>query len=326
MRLSQLTQYVCPKCHSGHLIIETSTDVESDNIDSGNIKCTCGTTVPIIHSLPRFVPTSNYAESFGFQWNVHSKTQLDSYSGKSISHDRVFGVTGWARDLRGQRILETGSGAERFTEILVKTGAEIVSFDYSNAVDANSRNSGSNTNLALFLGGIFNIPLKPGSFDKVLCLGVLQHTPDPAAAFASLARFVRPGGRLIIDVYRKDLAALLQWKHLLRPITKRVNKKKLYKFIQKLTPILIPFASIFRKIAGRAAARFMPIVEYSHLGLSTELNEQWAILDTFDMYYPAHDHPQTLTSVERWFEQAGFTETSVRRGPNGIIGMGTRPE
>ena len=52
---------------------------------------------PVINGIPRFVPAENYADSFGFQWNIHDKTQLDSYTGFPISHDRVFGVTGWPK-------------------------------------------------------------------------------------------------------------------------------------------------------------------------------------------------------------------------------------
>jgi 2-polyprenyl-3-methyl-5-hydroxy-6-metoxy-1,4-benzoquinol methylase len=297
-----------------------------DQIESGLIECqNCSGTYPVVRGLPRFVSASNYAESFGFQWNRHALTQLDSYSGLPISRNRVFGVTRWETDLRGERILEAGSGAGRFTEVLLSTGAEVVSFDYSAAVDANHKNNGSNSNLNLFQGDIFNIPLEQASFDKVFCLGVLQHTPDPAAAFASLTRYVRPGGVLAVDAYTRNFAAWLQWKYLLRPITKHVEKKALYSLIERLAPMLVPLARVLRRIGGRAGARLVPIVEYSHLGLSPELNRQWAILDTFDMYSPAHDHPQSLADVRRWFESAGFIEIDVRYGPNGVVGTGRKP-
>ena len=163
------------------------------------------------------------------------------------------------------------------------------------------------------------------SFDKVICLGVLQHTPDPEAAFRSLARYVRPGGQLVVDLYRRDLAALMQWKYVLRPVTKRMRKETLYGIISNLTPPLVPVAKLLRRLAGRLGARLVPIVEYSHLGLPPELNVQWAILDTFDMYSPAHDHPQSLVTVKRWFSEIGFQDIWVRPGPNGVVGSGRRP-
>lgn len=290
------------------------------------LKCSnCGAEYPVINGVPRFVPDENYADSFGFQWNRHRQTQLDSFSGLDISKRRVEEATGWPADLKGQCLLEAGSGAGRFTEILVKTGAEIYSFDYSTAVDANYLNNGQNSNLHLFQGDIFNIPFAAESFDKVLCLGVIQHTPDPARAFASLAKQVRPGGELVIDVYRDDILARMQWKYLLRPFTKRVNQQKLYRIISRLAPVLVPAARILRKIAGRAGARLVPIVEYSHLGLPAELNKEWAVLDTFDMLSPEYDYPQSFATVQNWFEKAGFVDVQVRNGLNGVVGKGTKP-
>ena len=280
---------------------------------------------PVRGGVPRFVPASNYADSFGFQRNTHAKTQLDRHSGLPISRDRLFEVTRWPTDMRGQRFLEAGSGAGRFSEVLLATGAELVSFDYSTAVDANWANNAGKGSFHLFQGDIFNIPLQEAWFDKVFCLGVLQHTPDPAAGFASLARYVKPGGQLAVDAYTRSPTAWLQWKYLLRPITKRLGKTKLYRFIEVCTPPLVPLAALLRRLFGRAGGRVLPIVQYAHLGLPPKLNAQWAILDTFDMYSPEHDHPQSLQTVRAWFEAAGFVDIDVRYGLNGVVGTGTRP-
>lgn len=326
MKPSDLKRYVCPACRSRQLVIKGPADSVSYEIDTGVIECNdCGQTYQIVRGLPRFVPASNYADSFGFQWNRHAQTQLDSHSGLPISHDRLWTALGSKTDLRGLRVLEAGSGAGRFTEVLAASGADVVTFDFSLAVDANARNQAPSLRLHFFQGDIFNIPLEEASFDKVVCLGVVQHTPDPQAAFRSLSKYVRPGGQLVIDAYARNFAALLQWKYLLRPITRRMRKESLYRLVEVVTPPLVPLARILRKVAGRLGARLVPIVEYSHLGLSRELNVQWAILDTFDMYSPAHDHPQSLESVARWFQDAGFEDCRVRIGLNGVVGSGRRP-
>lgn len=326
MHTFRLGQHVCPSCQSTRLAFNHSIDSEPGQVESGTIDCvSCKQTYPVIHGLPRFVHLSNYASSFGFQWNIHSKTQLDSHSGLTVSHDRLWSAVGGKADLTGQRVLEAGSGAGRFTEVLVTSGADVVTFDYSTAIDANARNQGTSERLHCFQGDIFKIPLLTSSFDMVICLGVLQHTPDPQAAFRSLATYVRPGGQLVIDIYTRNLAALVQWKYVLRPITRRMRKETLYRIIDRVTPPLVPVARLLRRIAGRAGARMVPIVEYSHLGLPRDLNVEWAILDTFDMYSPAHDHPQSLDTVTRWFREAAFENISVRPGPNGVVGSGFRP-
>ena len=323
MKADILKHFRCPKCGGENLSAPEKLTSAGPNIEP-HLLCTCGYSARIKNNIPRFVPESNYANSFGFQWNRHPNAQLDSYSGLPISRKRLFSVTNWNENLEGQRILEAGSGAGRFTEILLQTGALIYSFDYSDAVDANFLNNGKNSRLVLFQGDIFHLPLSPGSFDKVLCLGVIQHTPDPEKAFTCLASMVRPGGELVIDVYANTLAAWMQWCYILRPITKRLNKQTLYRVIAKWSPYLIPVARLLRKIGGRVGARLMPIAEYSHLGLSPQLNKEWVILDTFDIYSPAHDHPQSIATVRRWFKETDFSEIVVCRGPNGVIGKGKK--
>jgi SAM-dependent methyltransferase len=324
VKASDIEQYLCTACGEGYCLDRLVYYKES-NKQNGLIVCSaCGYSSRIKDGIPRFVPEENYADSFGFQWNIHQKTQLDSYTRLSVSRDRLFSVTQWSNKLPGERILEAGSGAGRFTEILLETGADVFSFDFSCAVEANWKNNGHMPNLHLFQGDIYNIPLAKNSFDKVFCLGVLQHTPSPERAFKNLASYVKPGGDLVVDVYRGGFLARLQWKYLLRPLTKQMKRARLYNGISMVVPILIPFTRVMGKYFGRVGARLSPIVEYSYLGLPPEINRDWAVLDTFDMYSPAHDHPQTINTMKRWFTEAGFVVILVQNGPNGVVGRGKK--
>lgn len=310
--------FYCPKC--SRLLTAELRDVYPVFVCGG-----CKEVHPVIRSLPRFVSRENYCDSFGLQWNRHCKTQLDSYSGMRISENRLFSVTDWPRELRGQRILEAGSGAGRFTEILLKTRATVYSFDYSSAVEANAKNNGHAGNLVLFQADIYRIPLRKAGFDKVLCLGVLQHTPDPRKAFLSLVEFIRPGGEIVVDVYKRDLLSLLHWKYILRPLLAGLDRKLLYRLISKVVPVLIRPSRLAKKILGPPGGRMFPIAEYSHLGLSDELNREWAVLDTFDMFAPEYDLPQTRKDVLSWCEEAGLTDVDVRYGDNGIVARARKP-
>ena len=128
-------EYLCPLCRNPGLIADFS---------AGNplLHCAhCEASFPVISGIPRFVPATNYSGSFGLQWTRHRRTQLDSYVGKPFSEERLFTVTGWPRRMDGAKVLEAGSGAGRFTEILCRTGTKVYSFDYSSAVDANALNN-----------------------------------------------------------------------------------------------------------------------------------------------------------------------------------------
>jgi SAM-dependent methyltransferase len=137
-----------------------------------------GNRFPVINNVLRFVPNDNYTASFGFQWNRFQKTQIDRESRNSaLSKERFFAVTGWDKiDLTGKNILEAGSGAGRFTQIVLDyTKATLYSFDYSDAVSANFRNNGHHgSRLKLFQASIYDMPFPDNSFDKVFCFGVLH--------------------------------------------------------------------------------------------------------------------------------------------------------
>src|SRR5438105_3395863 len=82
---------------------------------------------PIRDFIPRFVPASNYAESFGLQWNKFRRTQLDSYTGHPISANRFWKATAWRpEELAGQWVLDAGCGAGRFAEVALQAGAKVV--------------------------------------------------------------------------------------------------------------------------------------------------------------------------------------------------------
>jgi hypothetical protein len=49
------------------------------------------------------------------------------------------------------------------------------------------------------------------------------------------------------------------------------------------------------------------------------------LLDTFDMWAPAYDRPQTLATVRAWFRQAGFTRVEAFHA-GFFVGRGAKPE
>src|SRR5258708_7295832 len=201
MKLSALGYFCCPRCRAPELALrEKSQRGERDEIAEGLLVCSrCSASFCISGGIPRFVADEEYAGSFGFQWNQFRKTQLDSHTGLPLSSDRLFQGTQWPHEMKGCLLLEAGSGAGRFTEVLLQTGATVFSFDLSNAVEANAENNAHMPNLNLFQTSIYEIPVPESIFDKVLCFGVLQHTPDPDRSFSSLVRFLRPGAEIAGD-------------------------------------------------------------------------------------------------------------------------------
>lgn len=268
----------------------------------------------------------SYVEGFGLEWELHGHTQYDSYTKTNISATRLFKETGWNRELKGEHILEVGSGGGRFTEILASTGASITSIDYSTAVKINRKYNGAKKNVTILQADIYNLPVKKHHFDKVLCIGVLQHTPDPEKSFKEIVKYMKVGGELVIDIYAdKGLKTRLNTKYWVRPITKRIPPTQLYVLCKTYVNTMWPVARIIHKIpkAGKIINWSLLIADYrGSYDLPEHLLKEWAILDTFDMLSPRYDKPQTIKTVWRWFREAGLKEVEVKYGYNGIEGKG----
>ena len=282
---------------------------------------------PIVNGIVRFVPAENYAGNFGFQWNRFRQTQLDSYTGVPISRKRFFDSTEWLpEEMNGKHVLEVGCGAGRFTEVALSTGATVVSVDYSSAVDVCRENHRSSRNLTVIQGDIYELPFKPGSFDYVFCLGVLQHTPDVKKAFMALPKQLKPGGRLSVDVYRKRLRSVFFAKYWLRPFTRNMDENRLLRLVEKWAPRLWPVSLAVGRVpvVGRKLRHIVPVANYDGIfPLSRTQLLEWAILDTFDMLSPAHDHPQSAGTLRAWLKEAGLDDIRVSH-PAHLVGNGVK--
>jgi len=81
MNLDHLPLLVCPKSKR-QLQVESIEKSVNGRIKTGVlVEPHTGKRYAIVNFIPRFVEESNYADSFGLQWQLHSRTQLDSYSG-----------------------------------------------------------------------------------------------------------------------------------------------------------------------------------------------------------------------------------------------------
>jgi SAM-dependent methyltransferase len=283
---------------------------------------------PIREFIPRFVPASNYADNFGMQWNRFRQTQLDSHSGQPISADRFWKATGWQpEEIRGQWVLDVGCGAGRFAEVALSAGAKLIALDYSSAVDACYANLRHHANLHVVQGDVYALPFPKGFFPLVYSLGVLQHTPDVQRAFAALPPLLAPGGKLCVDYYWKRIRTMLHPKYVLRPITKRMSRGKLFGMLERRVPALLRTSQILGRVPllGRGLQRLIPVVDYTGIyPLSPQQLEEWALLDTFDMLAPEYDNPQTVGTVRRWLEAAGLAGIEVFHEGH-LVGRGHRP-
>lgn len=224
-------------------------------------------------------------------------------------------------------MLDAGCGAGRFAEIALLAGAKVIALDYSSAVDACFANLKHHTHLHVVQGDIYALPFRKRSFPYVYSLGVLQHTPDVAGAFAALPPMVAGGGKLCVDYYRKSWKSLMLPKYWLRPITKRIPKSRLFTVLERLVPkgLLVSRSLARVPLLGNGLKRIIPVANYvGILPLTDKQHLEWSLLDTFDMLSPEFDSPQTPETVGRWLRDAGLEQIEVFTAGH-LVARGTVP-
>jgi SAM-dependent methyltransferase len=276
-----------------------------------------GRIFPKINGVIRIAGQDNYAGNFGYQWNKFRQTQIDHEEGSvSISKIRFFSETNWSiESLDGSDILEVGCGAGRFSQVVLSnTNATLYSIDLSNAVEANYRNNQKyKERIKIFQASIYEMPFENHSFDKVFCLGVLQHTPDFKKSIESLSDKVAVGGELVVDFYPVNgWWSKINAKYIFRPLLKKIDHNNLLSMIKKNVDWMMKLYFVNKKIGLGVLNRFLPIPDISATipdNLSKNELRNWVVLDTFDMFSPEYDNPQTIKQVKDWVNSAGLQVT-----------------
>ncbi len=340
MKKTDVQIFRCPKCRGRLSLVPSGLGKEYlqgdelDELKEANLRCeSCGMIFPLADSIPRFVDAKNYGFSFGYQWKKFAETQC-SPAFQKMNRERFYGTTGWPSNLEGQTILEAGCGAGRFSPIVLAAGAELYSFDISRAVEAclenTQRLSGKNRH-HLFQASLYEIPLPQGMFDKIFCMGVLQHCPDVKKAYLSLIPFLKPGGELVVDCYlSRPLKHAFSLKYWLRPFFHRWPPERLFSFLSWAMSVVCEIKWLVEKIpaAGKSIADRIPpkrfIDEPPEENLTRPEIKEIKTLNVFDMLSPRYDKCQSPETFRRWMKEAGLDRIEVTTGFNGVIARARR--
>jgi len=319
------------RCHEHQeaLNVEHSEQVEL----SSALICRSGCRTPVVNGIPRFVDSADYAASFGLQWNAFSKTQLDSYSGTTISKDRLSRCLGGPLEmLEDKCVLEVGCGAGRFTELMLGAGARVFACDLSSAVEANYNNCQRWPDYFVCQADVRKLPVRPHSFDFVVCLGVIQHTPSPEESIQHLARCVKPAGTLVIDHYSSNHANLLQrnLRRLFIRLPARVAKELALDLARAL---LVLHRLLWMDRRGmkqiRSCLRLIsPLSDYydAYPKLNRDLLTEWALLDTHDYLTDYYKHLRSSEEIRNCLTSCGLVDLEVYYGGNGVEARARMPD
>ena len=209
----------CPRCRSGLLTVA---------IEPGSaLLCRgCSAEVPIVDGIPRLAgELESYSASFGRQWNRYDVVRPEEDEATFLIKT---GVT--PAELRDRLVLDAGCGGGRYARLVGSHGAKVIGVDLSSAVVNAARLCEGLPNVAILQADLLDLALADAAFDLVYSIGVLHHTPNPRRAFAEIARKVKPGGRLAVWLYRRNMLAQEWLNSGLRSLTTRLPAQVLSPF------------------------------------------------------------------------------------------------
>jgi ubiquinone/menaquinone biosynthesis C-methylase UbiE len=286
-----------------------------DERPEGLVCVNCGKEYPALKGMLRFVDAENYAGSFGFQWKIHARTQLDNENNhrSEVTFRRRTGFR--PEDLAGKLVLDVGCGMGRFAEVATRWGARVIGVDLSLACEVAAQNL-ADRNVTVFQADVFQLPFAESSFDFIYSIGVLHHTPDCEQAVKVLPRLLKPGGRLAVWLY-SSYNPWYRMSDVYRKITRRLPQKLLYKLCYGTVPLygvhrVAERIPVVGKPVSKTIAWLIP--------MSFDKDREWRVLDTFDWYSPWYQTKHSYEEVFRWFESCGLEDLHVGEDPISVNG------
>lgn len=186
-----------------------------------------------------------------------------------------------AGDARGRSVLDVGTGTGRAALLLAEAGARVSGVDASEEMLAVARERAAKQHLAVTfaLGDAHALEFADESFDLVVSLRVLMHTPEWRRCLAELCRVA--GRRVIVDYPSASSMAALE--SATRRITHALGRR----------------TEPYRVFTSGAIAR-----EFRSHGFEVRAVHQQFVLPI--ALHKAIGSPRFTASVERLFERAGL--------------------
>ncbi len=112
--------------------------------------------------------------------------------------------------LRDATVLDVGCGGGLLSEALAAEGARVTAIDLAPDLLKVARLHGleSGVQVDYRQQSVESLAAeRPGSFDAITCMELLEHVPDPVSVVAACATLLKPGGRLFLSTLNRTPAA-----------------------------------------------------------------------------------------------------------------------
>lgn len=109
--------------------------------------------------------------------------------------------------LHGQRVADIGCGGGLMAEAMTRAGARVTAVDLSEELLGAAIQHADSEGLAIDYRVASAESLaeqEAGAFDRVTCLEMLEHVPDPDAVVAACAQLLKPGGEVVFSTIHRN--------------------------------------------------------------------------------------------------------------------------
>jgi ubiquinone/menaquinone biosynthesis C-methylase UbiE/uncharacterized protein YbaR (Trm112 family) len=327
MRRELLEYLRCPATHSRLQLVPFEED-DRGNVTTGLLSA--GPHIyPIIAGVPSMLPNNvpphfaEQARAAGIDIGPHVSARKDDWSfsdewsaffNKKVTRTWIwdiqarqrmfFAETGIQRDaLAGKFVLDAGCGNGQLTDAIGNATAVCIGLDFSTSVfHAEKERVSARTHFVR--GDLANPPFDARTFDLIYCSGVLHHTPNTRATFASVSRLAKDRGIFYCWLYRFD-------------------SRPLALFYAVITEIIRPFASRaprwLRDLIVKTWAAGLWL-GYRITGRGRNHSYEELVVASYDVLTPRHASRHTPVEVAGWFHENGFGAAHLTHwdNPNGF--------
>lgn len=117
-----------------------------------------------------------------------------------------------ADGLFGKRVLDVGCGGGILSESMAKEGAKVTGLDMGTEPLAVARLHAleSGVEVEYIQQTVESLAQeRPGQYDVVTCMEMLEHVPDPASVINACAALVKPGGQVFFSTINRNSKACI---------------------------------------------------------------------------------------------------------------------
>jgi SAM-dependent methyltransferase len=139
-----------------------------------------------------------YPQSYWFTADENAASRLEETYRRFVLRDHIAFVKGALRGMKKpDAVLDIGCGGGLFPRMLLERGYVAFGMDYSRQAAQVAWNCNG---VPAVCGELPLAPFAPGTFAVITMFHVLEHLYDPASYIQAAYQFLRPGGKLVVQV------------------------------------------------------------------------------------------------------------------------------